>query len=44
MASPHGAGRPRAELAIGHGVAVHRASLEWARSALVALSASPVSG
>jgi hypothetical protein len=32
--------RPHAELAIEHGIAVYRTSLEWARSALAALSQS----
>lgn len=31
----------RAELAIEHGIAVHRASLEWTRSALAELAESP---
>ncbi len=31
----------QAELAIEHGIAVHRASLEWARSALAELGESP---
>jgi DNA-binding PadR family transcriptional regulator len=31
----------QAELAIEHGIAVHRASLEWARSALTELAESP---
>jgi DNA-binding PadR family transcriptional regulator len=30
--------RRHAELALGHGIAVHRASLEWARSAMAALA------
>ena len=33
--------RPHAELAIQHGIAVHRASLEWTRSALATLKAAP---
>jgi len=37
LASGAEAGRPHAELAIEHGIAVHRASLEWARSALATL-------
>lgn len=32
-------GRPIPELAVEHGLAVHRASLQWARSALEALAA-----
>jgi DNA-binding PadR family transcriptional regulator len=38
VASGAQSGRPHAELAIGHGIAVHRASLEWTRSALAALA------
>jgi hypothetical protein len=38
LASGAQSGRPHAELAIEHGIAVHRASLEWDRSALQALS------
>jgi DNA-binding PadR family transcriptional regulator len=40
-----GAQSPRrhAELALQHGIAIHRASLEWARSAILAL-ADPASG
>jgi DNA-binding PadR family transcriptional regulator len=34
LASGAQAHRPHAELAIEHGIAVHRASLDWARSAL----------
>lgn len=34
LASGAQAHKPHAELAIEHGIAVHRASLEWARSAL----------
>jgi hypothetical protein len=44
LASGAQSGRPHAELAIEHGIAVHRASLEWTRSALAALSGSPVVG
>jgi hypothetical protein len=39
LASGAQAQRPHAELAIQHGIAVHRASLEWTRSALAMLSA-----
>ena len=42
LASGAQASRPHAELAIQHGIAVHRASLEWTRSALAALSQAPV--
>jgi hypothetical protein len=35
------AGGAHAELAIEHGIAVHRASLAWARSALQALKIPP---
>ena len=38
LASGVQSGRPHAELAIEHGIAVHRASLEWTRSALAALT------
>jgi DNA-binding PadR family transcriptional regulator len=38
LASGAQAGRPHAELAIEHGIAVHRASLAWARSALARLA------
>jgi hypothetical protein len=41
LASGAQASRPHAELAIQHGIAVHRASLEWTRSALAALKAAP---
>jgi DNA-binding PadR family transcriptional regulator len=43
LASGAQAHMPHAELAIEHGIAVHRASLEWARSALrkIASSAPP---
>ena len=44
LASGAQSARPHAELAIEHGIAVHRASLEWTRSALAALSGSPVVG
>jgi DNA-binding PadR family transcriptional regulator len=37
VASGAQSGRPHAELALEHGIAVHRASLEWARSALKTL-------
>jgi DNA-binding PadR family transcriptional regulator len=37
LASGAQSDRPHAELAIEHGIAVHRASLAWARSALKAL-------
>jgi hypothetical protein len=43
LASDAQASRPHAELAIQHGIAVHRASQEWTRSALAALSQVPVS-
>jgi hypothetical protein len=42
LASGAKASRPHAELAIQHGIAVHRASLEWTRSALATLSQAPV--
>ncbi len=42
LASGVQSGRPHAELAIKHGIAVHRASLDWTRSALAALSQTPV--
>jgi DNA-binding PadR family transcriptional regulator len=42
LASGIQSGRPHAELAIEHGIAVHRASLEWTRSALAALSGTPL--
>ena len=38
LASGAQSGRPHAELAIEHGIAVHRASLEWARTALATLT------
>jgi len=38
VASGAQSGRPLAELALEHGIAVHRASLEWARSALKTLA------
>ena len=38
LASGALAGRPLPELAVGHGLAVHRASLDWARSALKTLN------
>jgi DNA-binding PadR family transcriptional regulator len=41
LASGVQAHRPHAELAIAHGIAVHRASLEWTRSAVAALSQPP---
>ncbi len=41
VASGAQASRPHAELAVQHGIAVHRASLEWTRSALAALKPSP---
>ncbi len=46
LASGAQSGRRHAELALQHGIAVHRASLEWTRSALAALAApdSPPSG
>jgi DNA-binding PadR family transcriptional regulator len=40
LASGIQSGRPHAELAIEHGIAVHRASLEWTRAALAALGQS----
>jgi DNA-binding PadR family transcriptional regulator len=40
LASGAQAHMPHAELAIEHGIAVHRASLEWARSALRKLASS----
>jgi hypothetical protein len=42
LASGVQAGRPHAELAIQHGIAIHRASLDWTRSALATLSQAPV--
>jgi DNA-binding PadR family transcriptional regulator len=44
VASGVQSGRPHAELAIEHGIAVHRASLEWARSALNTLAQSQPQG
>jgi DNA-binding PadR family transcriptional regulator len=44
LASGAEAQKPHAELAIEHGIAVHRASLDWTRSALAALSQTPVPG
>ena len=41
LASGAQAGRRHAELALRHGIAMHRASLEWARSALAELAAAP---
>jgi DNA-binding PadR family transcriptional regulator len=41
LASGAQASRPHAELAIQHGIAVHRASLEWTRSAQAVLKAVP---
>ena len=38
VASGAQSGHPHAELAIEHGIAVHRASLEWTRSARAALA------
>jgi fermentation-respiration switch protein FrsA (DUF1100 family) len=38
LASGAQASQRHAELALEHGIAVHRASLEWARSAAAALS------
>jgi DNA-binding PadR family transcriptional regulator len=38
VASGVQSGRPHAELAIKHGIAVHRASLDWTRSALAVLT------
>jgi hypothetical protein len=42
LASGAQSGHPHAELAIEHGIAVHRASLAWTRSAPAALSQAPV--
>jgi len=39
LASGAQAGKPHAELALKHGIAVHRASLEWARQASKTLAA-----
>jgi hypothetical protein len=44
LASGVQSGRPHAELAIKHGIAVHRASLDWTRSALAALPSAPAPG
>jgi len=44
LASGAQADRPHAELALQHGIAVHRASLQWARSALAALGKTAVLG
>jgi DNA-binding PadR family transcriptional regulator len=44
VASGVQSGRPHAELAIEHGIAVHRASLDWARSALSTLAQSQPQG
>ena len=41
LASGAQSGRRHAELALQHGIAMHRASLEWARSALAELAAAP---
>ena len=41
LASGVQAHKPHAELAIKHGIAVHRASLDWTRSARSALAAGP---
>ena len=35
--------RPHAQLALEHGIAIHRASLQWTRSAMAALT-KPASG
>jgi hypothetical protein len=43
LASGTQSSRPHAELALQHGIAMHRASLEWTRTALAAL-AEPSSG
>jgi DNA-binding PadR family transcriptional regulator len=43
LASGAEAGNQHAELAVRHGIAMHRASLEWARSAIAAL-AGPAAG
>jgi DNA-binding PadR family transcriptional regulator len=43
VASGVQASRPHAQLALEHGIAVHRASLEWTRSAMAALT-EPASG
>ena len=44
LASGAQSARRHAELALVHGIAVHRASLEWARSAMTALAEYPASG
>jgi DNA-binding PadR family transcriptional regulator len=44
LASGAEAGHRHAELALGHGIATHRASLQWARSALVALTETRAAG
>ena len=44
LASGVQAHKPHAELAIKHGIAVHRASLDWTRSALAALPPAPAPG
>jgi DNA-binding PadR family transcriptional regulator len=41
VASGAQSGRRHAELALEHGIAVHRASLEWTRSAMAALAGPP---
>ena len=42
LASGAQSGRLHAELAIEHGIAMHRASLEWTRSAMAALTEAEV--
>jgi PadR family transcriptional regulator, regulatory protein AphA len=44
VASGAQSGRRHPELALQHGIAVHRASLNWARSAIVALADPPSDG
>jgi DNA-binding PadR family transcriptional regulator len=44
VASGVQSGRPHAELAIEHGIAVHRASLEWTRAALAKLTRADKAG
>jgi DNA-binding PadR family transcriptional regulator len=44
LASGAQSGRRHAELAIEHGIAMHRASLDWTRSALAALAEGPARG
>ena len=44
LASRAQSGRLHAELAIEHGIAMHRASLDWTRSALAALAEGPARG